>query len=134
MPVTQVPKPVVTSPPTSVSQPEYSQTENPPVQQTDEITAATDVRLAVEIPSSAPSHGVQENVAIRQTSTPAKVLAELSRAGESSDLVQIETSPEKTLMRADESQDSESPLRPPRIRPAQITGQDEQLEQIETRK
>ncbi|MGH8755234.1 MAG: hypothetical protein ACREU0_05335, partial [Burkholderiales bacterium] len=83
---------------------------------------------------SAPVHGVQDNVVVNEAATPAKILAELYQASESGDLVQIETSPEKTRLIAEELPASESPPKPQRIRPAQSSSEDEQLEQVETRK
>ena len=134
MPAQQPPKPTASTPVRPGSEAEYSQAESVSVQRADEVVAAADLRLAVETPSLPPVPEGQENVVIKEASTPAKILAELSQVGEPSDLVQIETSPEKSVISATESQDFEGSLRPRRIKPVQAPVDDEQLEQVETRK
>jgi len=132
--VQHVAKPTSTAPVTSVSEPDYSESKNAPPQQTDEVRPANNMSLPVEVQQPAPVQNVQDNVQISEAPTPAKVLAELYQSGEPGELVQIETSPEKAVITAIESQDIESPHRVRRVRPVQILGDDEQLEQVETRK
>jgi len=134
VPAQQPPKPAASTPVRPGSEAEYSQAESVPVERADEVVAAVDLKLAVETPSLPPVPEVQENVVVKEASTPAKILAEISQGGEPSDLVQIETSPEKSVISATESQDFEASLRPRRIRPVQAPADDERLEQVETRK
>ncbi len=133
--VSQAPKPVITAPATPVAEAAHSQIREEPRQQLNEAKLASDVSSAAEVyVAPEPVHGVQDNVVVNEAATPAKILAELYQASESGDLVQIETSPEKTKLIAEELPASESPPRPPRIRPTQPSSEEEQLEQVETRK
>ncbi len=135
MPVPQAPKPVISAPATPVAETAHSQISEAPRQQLIEAKPASEASTSIEVHAeSAPVHGVQDNVVVNEAATPAKILAELYQASESGDLVQIETSPEKTRLIAEELPASESPPRTQRIRPAQSSSEDEQLEQVETRK
>ncbi|MGH8753068.1 MAG: hypothetical protein ACREUJ_04175, partial [Burkholderiales bacterium] len=135
MPVPQAPKPVISAPATPVVETAHSQISEASRQQLIEAKPASEASTGIEVHAeSAPVHGVQDNVVVNEAATPAKILAELYQASESGDLVQIETSPEKTRLIAEELPASESPPKPQRIRPAQSSSEDEQLEQVETRK
>ena len=132
-PLPQAPKPVITAPATAEAT--HSQIREEHRQQLNEAKPASEVSSAVEVYAAPePVHGVQDNVLVNEAATPAKILAELYQTSGSGDLVQIETSSEKTRTIADELPDSESPTRQPRIRPAQPSSDEEQLEQVETRK
>ena len=134
-PVRQPTKYVAAAPVIPVPVAEYLQITDAPVRKLDELKPSNETSPATEGHSTPASvSGVQENVEINEAATPVKVLAELYQAGESGDLVQIETSPEKTVVTANESQLAESLPRPQRIRPARASSDDEQLEQVETRK
>ena len=135
-PVPQPAKPVTPAPATPVAAIAQSQIREAPRQEFNEAKPASEVSPpAGEVHAeSAPVHEVQDNVVVNEAATPAKILAELYQASDSGDLVQIETSPEKTKLIAEELPSSESLTRPPRTRPAQSSSEDEQLEQVETRK
>ena len=135
MPVPQAPKPVISAPSAPVAETAHFQISEAPRQQLNQAKPASEASIDIEVHAeSAPVHGAQDKVVINEAATPAKILAELYQASESGDLVQIETSPEKTKLFAEELPASESPPRPPRIRPTQPSSEDEQLEQVETRK
>ena len=129
----QTPKPVITAP--STEEAVHSQIREEPRQQLREPKPASEVSSAAEVYAAPePVHGVQDNVVVNEAATPAKILAELYQSSDSGDLVQIETSSEKTRTIADELPGSDSPTRQPRIRPVQPSSDEEQLEQVETRK
>lgn len=134
-PVQQTPKPVITAPATAVTETSQMQLREAPRQQFNETKPASEVTPAVEVHAeSTPVHRAQDSVVVNEAATPAKILAELYRANEAGDLMQIETSPKKTKVTTGETEAPESPPRPPRIRPAQPSSEGEQLEQVETRK
>lgn len=134
-PVPQPAKPLTPAPAIPVAAIAHSQIREAPRQQLNEAKPASEVSPAGELyGESAPVHGVQDSVVANEAATPAKILAEVYQSSESGDLVQIETSPEKTKLISEELPASESPPRPPRTRPAQSSSEDEQLEQVETRK
>jgi ribonuclease E len=135
-PVRQPPKPVITAPATAaVAETAQMQLREAPQQQFNETKPASGVIPAVEVHAeSTPVHRAQDSVVVNEAATPAKILADLYQANEAGDLVQIETSPEKAKVTTGETEAPEAPPRPPRIRPAQTSSEDEPLVQVETRK